>query len=121
MIGLKGKNILPQERLCHPGKQTGILATCSSFGTMADKMVVYPQNNPRILIRLSIEQSFLSNLYVVAGFFFKVWQCDGTFLGVVQLSDMVVRPSGIHLTSDNRLLISNYLHHQVKVYQLELK
>ena len=63
----------------------------------------------------------LSNSDVVAVFFFKVWQCDGTFLGVVQLSDMVVRPSGIHLTSDNRLLISNYLHHQVKVYQLELK
>ncbi|XP_053407641.1 uncharacterized protein LOC123547410 [Mercenaria mercenaria] len=48
----------------------------------------------------------------------QVFRHDGSFTGLIDFDDKIVRPSGVHLTSDNKLIVVNFLQHVVKVYQL---
>ncbi|KAL3863386.1 hypothetical protein ACJMK2_005143 [Sinanodonta woodiana] len=48
-----------------------------------------------------------------------VWRQDGTFAGFVAVDEPVIRPSGMHLTKDDKLYVVNYLHHKVQVFQLQ--
>ncbi|XP_052771225.1 uncharacterized protein LOC128210920 [Mya arenaria] len=49
----------------------------------------------------------------------QMYRHDGTHMGVLELDKFVRRPSGIHLTSDHRLLVVNFLNHSIMVFQLE--
>ncbi|XP_060592289.1 uncharacterized protein LOC132747003 isoform X2 [Ruditapes philippinarum] len=48
----------------------------------------------------------------------QVFRHDGSFTGLIDFDEKIVRPSDIHLTSDNKLIVVNFIHHIIKVYQL---
>ncbi|KAK3595304.1 hypothetical protein CHS0354_004453 [Potamilus streckersoni] len=47
------------------------------------------------------------------------WRQDGTFAGFIAVDEPVIRPSGMHLTKDDKLYVVNYLHHKIQVFQLQ--
>lgn len=51
----------------------------------------------------------------------QVFDFDGKFGSVVKLSSPIVRPSGIHVSANDRLYVLNYLYGTLSVYNLTYK
>ncbi|KAL4231067.1 hypothetical protein ACF0H5_008650 [Mactra antiquata] len=48
----------------------------------------------------------------------QVYRHDGAYTGLIDFDTRIVRPSGIHLTNNNKLMVVNFLNHNVKVFEL---
>lgn len=49
---------------------------------------------------------------------FQIFRPDGGFVCIVGFSEPIKRPSDMHLTEDGRLIVVNFLNHQLKIYKL---